>query len=454
MIFVSLLSLQGRPSQAISISLRPDSFAKLAEKVGPAVVNIFTTKNVKLHPYRGVDPYFDRFLNEHFRRRYPNAQQRKDNSLGSGIIFTEDGKVMTNYHVIQGADDIYVNLSDGKKSKAKVLGVDQKLDLAILQLLRTGPYPYAEFGDSSKARVGDWVLAIGNPFGLGQTVTAGIVSAKGRVLGSGPYDNYIQTDASINPGNSGGPLFDLDGKVIGINTAIIASGQGIGFALPINMAKKVLNQLVTTGKVRRGWLGVSVRNISEKEAQAWGLKDTKGAFVHDVVGSGPAAIGGIRPGDVILELNGGTVISKQVLPNLIAHHTPGSSVELTILRAGKKETIEVILGDLDNPNKAFIFPIKKKEKQKEGPAIGIDVRDLESSDNVTVKSGVLITHVHNQSMAQSIGLRRGDVVVRYNDEKISSVKDFKKRLKKTDAGTPVKLEVVRKGKKLYFAFRR
>jgi serine protease Do len=235
--------------------------------VEPAVVNINTAKIVRggPRPFMGVDPFFDQFF-KHYYDSLPNAApRRKENySLGTGFLISEDGKILTNYHVIAGADEIAVTLHDERQLRAKVLGYDEKLDLAVIKILQSGSYPATSLGDSSKSKIGDWVLAVGNPFGLGKTVTAGIISAKGRVLGAGPYDDFIQTDASINPGNSGGPLFNLDGEVIGINTAIIASGQGIGFAIPIDMAKKVLGQLISSGHVQRGWLGVWRRERSEQ----------------------------------------------------------------------------------------------------------------------------------------------------------------------------------------------
>lgn len=448
-----------RDAEAISFSIgRPDSFAKLAERVGPSVVNIYTTKDVRYsgHPFSGVDPYFDKFFREFFKNHYPNQKRRRQqNSLGSGAIISEDGKIVTNYHVIAGADDIFINLSNGDKVKARLLGTDKKLDLAILQIEKPGSYPHVELGNSEKARVGDWVIAVGNPFGLGQSVSAGIISAKGRVLGAGPYDNFIQTDASINPGNSGGPLFNIDGEVVGINTAIITGGEGISFAIPINMVKQVMNQLITKGKVSRGWLGVSIRDLTDGDIKSLGLKNKKAVYVIDVVPGGPASRNRIRRGDVILKLNGGSVINKQTLPNLIARHQPGSQVRLTVFRGGKEYDLDVVLGDLDNPNKAFIYPIQPKDSSAKSKAeIGIDVRDLESGDSSYAKHGVYVTNVHKNSMASSIGLQRGDVIIELNDDKISSVKDFKKKLKKVDKGDVTKIEVLRGKKTMYFAFRK
>jgi serine protease Do len=266
------------------VARAPFSFADLAEKLKPSVVNISTTKTVRSGGFRspfgqgspfdrnfGGDDFFERFFGDMPQRQF------KQKSLGSGFIISHDGYIFTNNHVVEQADKILVKLSDGKEYEAKVIGRDAKTDIALIKIKSSDSLPVVETGDSDKLRVGDWVIAIGNPFGLEQTVTAGIVSAKGRVIGAGPYDNFIQTDASINPGNSGGPLFNMEGKVIGINTAIVAQGQGIGFAIPISMAKTILPDLKAKGKVTRGWLGVSVQEISEDIAKSMKLKDKNGA---------------------------------------------------------------------------------------------------------------------------------------------------------------------------------
>ena len=293
------------------ISRAPLSFADLAEKLKPSVVNISTTKTVRSGRFRspfgqrspfdrdfGGDDFFERFFGEGPQRQF------KQRSLGSGFIISPDGYIFTNNHVVEQADKIIVKLSNDKEYEAKVIGKDAKTDIALIKIKPTESLPVAETGDSDKLRVGDWVIAIGNPFGLEQTVTAGIVSAKGRVIGAGPYDNFIQTDASINPGNSGGPLFNMEGKVIGINTAIVAQGQGIGFAIPISMAKTILPDLKATGKVTRGWLGVSVQDITEDIAKSMKLKDRNGALIADVFKGDPADKAGMKSGDVVTEING------------------------------------------------------------------------------------------------------------------------------------------------------
>lgn len=452
-------SLFTQAALSFDLSGKPEGFAKLAQKVSPAVVNIYTTKDVRVvsHPMQGVDPFFDQFFKEFMDRHYPNQKrQRTQNSLGSGFIFSADGKVMTNYHVVAGADDVFVNLNGNDKLAADVIGTDAKLDLAVLKIKKPGTYPYVEFGDSDKMAVGDLVLAVGNPFGLGQTVTAGIISAKGRVLGAGPYDNFLQTDASINPGNSGGPLFDMDGKVIGINTAIIASGQGIGFAIPINMAKQVMGQLIKEGHVSRGWLGVSIKDINDDEARVLGVKKTDGVLVNDVVPGGPSDRGGLKLGDVITKINGDFVVNAQTLPSLVAEHQPGETVTVDYLRKGTSYQTKINLGDLDNPNKSFIYPTQSQVGSlgDQQGQVGIDVRDLESSDKVTVKSGVYISAVHASSIAEVVGLKRGDVITAINGEAIGMVGDFKKVLKGLADGAIIKLDVARGTTVLYFAFKK
>jgi len=319
----------------------PQSFADLVQKVKPAVVNISTTSTVKIPgtPFRhffGPDDggsfgdFFNRFFGE-----IPD-QELKQQSLGSGFIIDKDGYIITNNHVVDGADEIKVKLADGKEYKAKVVGRDPKTDLALIKISSFfKDLPSLPLGDSDKMRVGDWVLAIGNPFGLEETVTKGIISATGRVIGSGPYDNFLQTDAPINPGNSGGPLINLSGEVIGINSAIIPSGQGIGFAIPSNMAKKIVPPLKEKGKVTRGWIGVSVQSITPEIAQALGLKETQGSLVGEVVPGGPADAAGIKRGDVIVSFDGKEIRKIADLPLLVAETPAGKTVNVKVIRDSK-----------------------------------------------------------------------------------------------------------------------
>lgn len=448
---VLVLFLISSPAMALNFGLgRPDSFADLSESVSPAVVNIYTTKEMNYARMpRGMDPQFEKFFREFYKQQpyFKRQPQKQQNSLGTGFIISKDGKVVTNYHVIAGADEVLINLSDGEKVSAQVLGIDQKLDLALLKIKEKGEYPHVSFGDSHKSRVGDWVLAVGNPFGLGHTVTAGIISSKGRVLGLGPYDNFIQTDASINPGNSGGPLFDMDGKVIGINTAIIAHGQGLGFAIPASMAKEVIEQLAQSGRVKRGWLGVSIRSLNESEESRYKY----GSKVIEVIPGGPAYAAGLQPGDIILEVDGQKVESSQILPFMIAQFKPGASVKLRLKRRGKDLESHVLLGDLDNPNKAFAYPIASQSAPGQNPPIGIDVRDLESKDKKG-ESGVLVTQVYPDTKAARIGLSRGDVILSINDLAVKDLAAFKKILKSIPKGQVVNLKIMRRGRDMMVAF--
>ncbi|MEA1935355.1 MAG: Do family serine endopeptidase, partial [Thermodesulfobacteriota bacterium] len=339
----------------------PGSFADLAEKLKPAVVNISTTKVIKRGGIKrfkfpfGDDFPLNRFFggDEFFRKFFGDIPEGafKQKSLGSGFIISKDGYIFTNNHVVEKADKIKVKLSDGKEYDAKVIGKDAKTDIALIKIKPSNSLPVVEFGDSDKLRVGDWVIAIGNPFGLEYTVTAGIVSAKGRVIGSGPYDNFIQTDASINPGNSGGPLFDLKGKVVGINTAIITRGQGIGFAIPIKMAKGILSDLKTKGKVIRGWLGVSVQDITEDIAKKLGLKDAKGALVNDVFEGDPADRAGVKTGDIILEVNGRKIKDTHELLRIVATLSVGKKIEVKILRDGKEKSLRIVIAEREKGEK-------------------------------------------------------------------------------------------------------
>ncbi len=457
--FVSLLILcfMSFGAQAFSIGgSSPASLAPLVEKVSPAVVNINTTKNVAgTRRYRGVDPFFEQFFNDYMNRQYPQGRpERQQNSLGTGFIYEASGKVLTNYHVVAGADEVFVSFADGKNLPAKILGADEKLDLAVLQIQKREKYPAVELGDSDGARVGDWVMAVGNPFGLGQTVTAGIISAKGRVLG-GAYDNFIQTDASINPGNSGGPLFDMEGRVVGINSAIIASAQGIGFAIPINIVKAVANQLATKGAVTRGWLGATIRESGNDPTRPQ-LATEQGALVIDLAPQGPAMRAGLRVGDLIIKVDNQNIQSGQELPRLVASHKPGEKITLTVQRERQTKNIEVVLGDLDNPDKLFSYALDKEEsKQKpQQNEIGIDVRDIESSDSLLGQKGVLITKVRPESPAQAFGLERGDIITELNGVVVKNVQDFKARMTSLSGQNIIKLKIRRGDAQIIVAFRR
>ena len=433
----------------------PGSFADLAEKLKPAVVNISTTKTIRAGrggqfraPF-GESP-FDRYFwgDDFFERFFGDVPKRefKQRSLGSGFIISHDGYIFTNSHVVEQADKILVKLSTGKEYEAKVIGKDAKTDLALIKIKPGESLPVVEIGDSEKLRVGDWVLAIGNPFGLEQTVTAGIVSAKGRVIGAGPYDNFIQTDASINPGNSGGPLFNMEGKVVGINTAIVAQGQGIGFAIPINMAKTILPDLKSKGKVTRGWLGVSVQDVTDEIAKNLKLKDTGGALVSEVFKGDPADKAGLKAGDLITEVNGKKIKDTHELLLTIASFHVGDRIEVKVLRDGQEKSFNIAVTERkDQPEIASAREFSEN--------FGMTVQDITPEIaqylGITSKSGVIVVDVKDGSPADEVGIQPQDIILQVNKVKISSLKDYLREISKKGAKKSVLL-LIKRGKATYF----
>jgi serine protease Do len=431
----------------------PLSFAELADRIKPAVVNISTTKIIKpagrqYNSQRG-DELFDKFFggDEFFKRFFGDIPQRefKQKSLGSGFIITKDGFIFTNNHVVEKADKIKVKLSTGREYDAKVVGKDSKTDIALIKIKASGNLPVVEFGDSERLRVGEWVVAIGNPFGLEQTVTAGIVSAKGRVIGSGPYDNFIQTDASINPGNSGGPLFGMDGKVIGINTAIVAHGQGIGFAIPINMAKEILSDLKTKGKVTRGWLGISVQDITEDIATNLRIKTYEGALVGDVMKGDPADKAGVKTGDIIIEIDGKKIKDTHELLRLVATMPVGKKVDVKAVRDGRPLSFRMIIAERS----------EKKEvagsRSKEGDIFGMTVQGITPRMaeflGLPQKSGVIVTAVKEGSPADEAGIKVQDIITQVNKIRITDIKEYNREImKKADSV----LLLIKRGKATYW----
>jgi serine protease Do len=393
------------------------------------------------------DPQLDDLFRDFFNRRGQQGEQnrpsgpRRVNSLGSGFIIDPAGVVVTNNHVISEADEITVILNDGSRLKAELIGKDQKTDIALLRVKTDKPLKAVKFGDSEKLRLGEWVIAIGNPFSLGGTVTAGIVSARNRDINSGPYDNYIQTDASINRGNSGGPLFNLEGEVIGVNTAIISPSGGsigIGFAVPSKTALPVIDQLKQFGETRRGWLGVRIQQVTDEIAESLSIKPARGALVAGVDDKGPAKPAGIEPGDVIVKFDGKDIKEMRDLPRVVADTPVGKQVAVQIIRKGKEETKTVMLGRLEDGE-------KQAEAAKQDPAIenksvvkkslGIELSNL--SDDLrkrykikdTVK-GVVITGIDSNSPAADKRLSAGDVIVEIAQEAVSSADDFQSKIDK------------------------
>ncbi len=445
----------------------PDSFADLAEEMGPTVVNIYTTQVVKAprspHEFffkdQEVPEMFKRFfgLPDQFNHngQQPPAREMKRTSLGSGVIISKDGYIITNNHVVANADTINVRLSSIDEFEAQIIGRDPKTDLALIKIEPKKSLPAAKFGNSDKLRVGDWVMAIGNPFGFEQTVTAGIVSGKGRSLGSGPYENFIQTDASINPGNSGGPLFDMSGRMVGINTAIYSRNGGnigIGFAIPINMAQNVINQIKEHGTVVRGWLGVIIQQVTPELAEQFKLERPIGALVGDVAPDSPAAKAGIKPGDVITSFNGKEILQMSMLPALVAQTKVGSKAEVALVRKGKKKRLTVTIAKLDEEQLAM-----GRGPSSLGKKLGLTVQDLTpelaQSLGLEKKSGVLIASVVPGSPAHQAGMRKGDLILEVNQAPVKNLAAYRKELKEAAKRPLVSFFVERDGHTRFVAMK-
>jgi serine protease Do len=442
----------------------PDGIADVAEKVIDAVVNISTTQTVeakggdknggdKSDNPRGAMPQlppgspFEEFFDDFFKNRRGGPggdknggmQPRKTNSLGSGFIIDTSGIVVTNNHVIADADEINVIMNDGTKIKAELVGVDKKTDLAVLKFTPVKPLIAVKFGDSEKLRLGEWVIAIGNPFSLGGTVTAGIVSARNRDINSGPYDSYIQTDASINRGNSGGPLFNLDGDVIGVNTLIISPSGGsigIGFAVPSKTVTQVVAQLREFGELRRGWLGVRIQQVTDEIAESLNIKPARGALIAGVDDKGPAKPAGIEPGDVVIKFDGKDVKEPKDLSRIVADTSVGKAVDVTIIRKGKEVSKQVTLGRLDDGEKAVQASVKstpEADKPATQKALGLDLTGISKELRAKYKikdsiKGVIVTGVDSGSDAAEKRLSAGDVIVEVAQEAVTNAADVKKRV--------------------------
>lgn len=438
------------PTAAASVA--PPDFVALAKALKPSVVNISTSKNVKprrpmLPNPRGpqMDPFEEFF--ERFFQGQPNVP-RKERSLGSGFIISAEGYILTNNHVVDGADEIKVKLADGRSFPAKIKGGDAKLDLALLKIDTGESLPVAKLGDSGKLQVGEWVIAIGNPFGLEQTVTVGIVSAKGRVIGAGPYDDFIQTDASINPGNSGGPLFNAAGEVIGINTAIIANGQGIGFATPVNAAQNIIPQLREVGHVTRGWLGVSVQPVTEELAASFGLDKPRGALVTEVIKGSPAEAAGFQRGDIILAVEGKAVEEMTDLPRLVAGMAVDSSARFEVFRGGKSRSIAVKIGRLAEEGQA-----KVGAGGEGGNSLGMMVAeltpDLARGMGLSAGKGAVVTAVDPAGPAAEANIRPGDLILEVNGKETASAAAFGQAVKGAKPGQVLRLLLQRGDSLLY-----
>jgi len=440
----------------------PDSFADLAERLLPTVVNIATTQTVETR--RGEE--FEEFFKEFFERRGgqpPPQEKRRASALGSGFIIDSSGYIVTNHHVIAEADEITVRLHDDTLLEAELVGSDKKTDLALLKVNWDKPLPATSWGVSEKTRIGDWVIAIGNPFGLGGTVTAGIVSARQRDINSGPYDDFIQTDAAINRGNSGGPMFNLDGEVVGVNTAIYSrsgGSVGIGFAIPSDLAKNVVSQLREYGEVRRGWLGVRIQSVTEELAEGLHLDGVYGALVASVTEGGPAERAGIEGGDVILTFNGRTVPDMRKLPRMVAETPIGREVEVVVWRKGAETVVKVVLGELEDEQVAAATTGPTEEDAGEVPDLGLALGSLtpELRERYGLgenTKGVVITKVDSEGSGADKGLKPGDVIVEVDQEEVSNAAQVSERVQKAkDEGyRVVTLLVYRQGDYQWIAVR-
>ena len=454
-----------------SMPLTSSTFVNIAKQQNPAVVNVSmkaktrkTSDGFKNPGHRGQKDQFRDFYDKFFRQQRPGPRQGQPprrGGTGSGFIIDADGHILTNNHVVEGADEILVNLDDDNEYTATLIGTDPKTDIALIKINRENgdntPFPYLQMGDSDKLEVGEWVVAIGNPFGLPHTVTVGVVSAKGRNIGAGNYDEFIQTDASINPGNSGGPLINIKGEVIGINTAIISGGGpgggnvGIGFAIPVNMAKSILTDLREKGKVTRGWLGVMIQKITPDLAKSFSLADKNGALVGDVIPEGPAAKAGIKRGDVIVKFNGQEVSNMKQLPKIVAQTTPETNVKVVVVRDGKLMTLDVGIEILkDGDQKIAQRGATEDPLGMQGQDI---TPDLAQSLNLDSEEGVLVSDVTAGQSAAEAGIRRGDVITEIDRKPISNMVEYKKSLGTIKKGRTVLFLIQRGGTTIYIAVR-
>lgn len=441
------------PAKSAEVPMVPANFSELAEKVRPGVVNIQVVKKVKniafgsrdlpVNPFGENSPFGD-FFGPFFEGNPSLRPEQR--GVGSGFVLSRDGYIVTNNHVVEDADQIKVKLADGQEYDGKVVGRDPKTDLALVKIDASNLHALT-LGNSDELKIGSWVVAVGSPFGLEQTVTAGIVSAKGRVIGSGPYDSFIQTDASINPGNSGGPLINTKGEVVGINTAIIASGQGIGFAIPVNMAKEIAPQLQEKGHVTRGWFGVSIQGMTPELAKSFGLKEKKGALVSQVVPGSPAEKAGIEQGDVIVEFDGKSVAESQDLPRMVASTPVGKSVNIKIWRNEKALEKHVKVGEMEENIEITKTPAHSK-------TLGISVQNLtpEMAKRLRLKSetGVVVTRVEPGSPASDAGIQTGDIIREVNRKEVKNVEELVEKLEQTKDQDNILL-LVQRGQNNMFA---
>ncbi len=430
-----------------------DAFVQVAQAVKPAVVNIATTQKPRpAERRRGQVPSslqgpFREFFGDEFLERFFGEQpQRERHSLGSGVIVDKRGYILTNNHVIERADEIEVRLSDKRKFKATVVGKDPKTDLAVIKVDAAENLPVAKLGDSGKIRIAEWVMAIGNPFGLDQTVTVGVVSAIGRSdVGITTYEDFIQTDASINPGNSGGPLVNMSGEVIGVNTAIVATGQGIGFAIPINMAREVTDRLIAQGRVVRGWLGIGIQELTEELAAQFGVKPEDGVLVGNVMKDSPAEKGGLKTGDIVQVFNGTKITGVRQLQREVAQASVNAPATITVLREKQPLTLTVVLGEQPAETAAAAPEAPAETVERFGFSVQDLTPELREQLKVPAGGGVVVSGVEDEGPAAKAGLRVGDVIAEVNRERVRSTAELTRRLGQMRRGSNLLLLVQREG---------
>ncbi len=440
-------------SQPPAVRMVPQDFTQLSKSCGPAVVNISTVKTLTsgggrvfehfFRSPRGQQDPFNRFFEDFFK----NQPQRefKQSSLGSGFILDKDGYIVTNNHVIEGADEVLVKLKDGKEYPAEIMGKDASTDLALIKIKADHDLPVLPLGDSDMLEVGQWVLAIGSPFGLEHTVTAGIISAKGRVIGAGPYDDFIQTDASINPGNSGGPLINMYGEVIGINTAIVAGGDGIGFAIPVNIAKEIYAQLKDNGQVTRGWLGVAIQDLDQELKEYYDVDN--GVLIAEVFEGDPAEEAGIRANDIILDINGKPVDSSRDLTRLIAGLGVGSEAKVKVNRGGKVKTFKVKIARRDSDK---LLASGDDHSGRTESKLGVEVSDItpeiSKQFNLGDSAGVIVVDVDPDSKGAKADIAKGDIIMEINHQPVENVSDYNELIDDVKDGSAIQMYLRRMNK--------
>lgn len=437
------------PEQIINIQ---QAFEKVAEVALPAVVNIYTNQKVRVRPFYPMpfddSPLFRDFFEDFFNDILPKEREYKSTSLGSGFIISSDGYIVTNDHVVRNADEISVKLHDKRTFKARVVGRDPKTDVAVIKI-NADNLAFLKFGDSGKIKIGQWAIAVGNPFGLNGTLTVGVISATGRSnLGIETYEDFIQTDASINPGNSGGPLLNIYGEVIGINTAIVAAGQGIGFAIPANMAKNIIEQIIKKGSIERSWLGVGIQKLTPELAESMGIKKAEGILVNRIYENSPAEKAGLKEGDVILECNGTKLEDPSDLQKIVIGSPIGTVLKLKVLRENKTIFIDIKTDKMPSEEK-----IEKSEMSKN--LLGIKVRDLlpKEKKETFYKFGVVVVEVMPNSPADLAGIMEGDIIFTINQKQIKNSNDFKQIISSLKKGSIINIFLQRDNRTFYIAVR-